>query len=152
MKFAHVIIPVELKYDIPLARRISIVPGAGLGASFNLSQRINSEIDNYYTSGMIAGHISSIQSGDNFTNNHNRISYWGIAEVAMYIKISDRLGLTAGPSQQFMITSLTNSNAGFNQYNNLLLMNAGVNYFFGRKKATPIAAAALHPENSKNNN
>lgn len=106
-------IPLQLSYSIPLSRRLSLVPTAGIIASYALNGTYETQ-----EGGMTRTGSWTKQELDNY----GRISIWGQASLHLEYKINEKISLFGGPSFQYLFKS--GNGIGQNPYN--LHFNAGV--------------------------
>lgn len=84
-------IPLQLGYSIPLGKRLSITPTAGLLASYALSG--HSEIED----------MGRTNLSDIGWSGKGRFGLWGTLGVQLEYKLSDRFSLIGGPSLQYKL-------------------------------------------------
>ncbi len=95
--YNHIGIPLQLGYAFPLSHKLNVVPSLGMLASYNLGAKHRLKVED------VAWNTN--MPGDDFKKEYNTLSIWGDAGLKLEYKLSHKIGLFAGPSLQYMISS-----------------------------------------------
>lgn len=98
VRYTHLMIPVQVGYNIRVSNKFSVVPYLGILAGYNLGAKT------FITE---AGKERSYTlTKADFNNRYNRLSLWGQISVQAEYRLGPIVSLTAGPSVTRMISNL----------------------------------------------
>jgi hypothetical protein len=95
--YGHIGIPLSVGYAFPLGKKLSLVPSAGILASYNTPARTWTKEGGTERKNTL--------SGDDFKGRYNSISLWGTAALHLEYKINNKISLFGGPSVRYMISN-----------------------------------------------
>lgn len=121
-KFRHILVPLEVGYELLPGRRFGLIPSAGLAFSHNTAMRYLSNNGNY----------ERTVKNTEFSMNYNAFSFFAHVGFHVRYKINDQFSLLAGYQSFFMLSNLNklHSSAEPDIYTYTVQGGAGLCYRF----------------------
>ncbi len=94
LTFNQLAIPLQVGYAIPLSKRLTLTPYAGMLIAYTLSGEAEHQVGKEYQSTGIS---------DAGLKDYGRLSLWGTAGMQLEYKLNNKLSLFGGPAVQYRL-------------------------------------------------